>query len=151
MKTLHIFIISSIVFLLLLNPLSVNSQNGDLPCIIYEKGEKHLEIRYSTDSNSASFGIVRIGYETQEQRDRAYEIYRKGPPVHTRIPLFYIGYTGHKVGKESCLSEIECSTLINYQEARENEELFAYRMIFIEKRNEDEYILWRVRMFEQLH
>ena len=151
MKTQPIFTIPSIVFLLLLNTFSVNCQNGDLPCIIYEEGEKYLETSYRKDGSSASFGIVRMGYETQEQRDRAYEIYIKGPPVPTKLPLFYFVYRGRNAGKVSCLSEIECSTLITVQDVRENEELFAYRMIFIEKRNEEEYVLWRVTMFEQLH
>lgn len=151
MKTLHKFVISSIVFLLLLKPFTVDSQNAVLGCIIFEEGERYLETSYREDGSSASFGIVRMGYESQEKRDQAYETYLKGRPDHTKNPLFYLVYRGVKVGKVSSLKEFECSSLINFEEARKIEGLFAYRMIFIEKRNENEYILWRVTKFEQMH
>jgi hypothetical protein len=130
---------------------SKTALSQDYLCICFNKETKNLKYNVSNDSLSASFSIVRPGFETKEKRDKAMEEYKKRGPVH--YPKFSIGYIAGGLKKEKQLIDLNCALKLSVEKFRKME--FEYpvgvgsaSVKFVYKKNESTFIVWNAHLMD---
>lgn len=144
------FYIASITFgLFLTGDINVYAQHGPMLCICFEPDTDYIDLSFSEDSTMVAFNIVLEGFETNVQRQKAWEEYRMGSPTEDRYPIFYNVYaTSREPEKRTSLHELDdCAALITVDEYRSED--FRYppgvggsRIIFIQKMSDGTFHKW---------
>lgn len=117
-------------------------------CLTFDPDDEFIEVKVNEEVGLTTFSIIRKKYETEESREKAIQEYRDEILTGIPLPALNISYTSFdKPIKIMNIAEIGCDTLSSLEQARENEDLFSYRMIFLQNLQNGVYRKWNVRMW----
>lgn len=142
----------SIVIIVLSSVGNLNGYAQDQPrlCVYFKQSAKYIEIKLREDSTHTHFKIIRKGFETEEQRKKAWEEYRQDPFADELYPIFYrTFYSVRKPEKLTSIKEVDCVDLISLDEYRQKDfrtprKARSDLVIFIQKLPDSTFLKWDV-------
>lgn len=110
-----------VVILMLSYTEKVSAQNR--LCITFSKGSEYINIIEAEESSVTRIEIIREGFESEANRQKAWDEYYEGPPTEERVPIFYVSFFATE--KQEVLSEIKreqvCKEQASADEVRKND------------------------------
>lgn len=139
--------VKHIIFLFALLCVKISFAQKDFLCICFDEKTEFLNTSINQETGETSFSIVKLGYETEEQRQVAYDRYRRKPIDY---PVFTVDYLSlGKYDEKESLASVPCMLKMTVAEFRNRRGKYPdgvtfNGILFIKHMIPERFLIWEV-------